>query len=407
MRKYLSFGAGMLMTWCVAGQDIDRDNRYQEASLLAKNKKYASSIELCSQLLSTNNRDFDTRFLLSRVLAWNESYHMSMYHIDTLINQYPNQLEPKKFKALILFWSGQLQELEHYSDSLKSYFTNDPKFIQLRAISNEKVKDLKDAKQAYSEMLEMEKTISSRLPILQKLMNLNRNYVSVFTTHDHFATIDPWKLIGIDYSRKFEKMTWIGRFNHAKRFGISSYQFEIEGYPKITKSSYLYINYGISDGKPIFPTHRIGFQYYHSLPSSFEVGIGLRYLEFQEKGVTIYAASINKYLSGLYLSLSPFYIIDDQKIIQSYHLFVKKTLTGSDHYVGLHLGVGQNPDQGSVDNNLLNDNSLFQNMLYRAVYQHPFHRFIIRLELGQQREEVRRDIIRDRLSLGLYLIYGF
>jgi YaiO family outer membrane protein len=77
-------------------------------------------------------------------------------------------------------------------------------------------------------------------------------------------------LTSISVSRGSQVGSFIGRVTHAKRFGDDGIQFEVDGYPRISKTFYTYVNFGYSPSLPVFPTFRNGFHYMPTYPKALK-----------------------------------------------------------------------------------------------------------------------------------------
>jgi YaiO family outer membrane protein len=82
-------------------------------------------------------------------------------------------------------------------------------------------------------------------------------------------------------------------------------QYELESYPRFSKTFYAYANIGYSDNVGVFPKWKAGASLYANLPKAFEAELGIRYLYFNSAAY-IYTLYIGKYyksfLFGTYIS---------------------------------------------------------------------------------------------------------
>lgn len=155
---------------------------------------------------------------------------------------------------------------------------------------------------------------------------------------------DDWKLGSIDYSHKFQNFgSVILRVNNASRFGTEGTQYEIDMYPKIRKGLYAYLNFGVS-GSDLFPERRYGAQIWKSLPHSYEVSIGARYLAFAD-AVTVWTGSIGKYKGNYYYVLTPYVVAGDDGTSASGIIEVRRYFgDDTDNVFTFRAGYGNAPD---------------------------------------------------------------
>lgn len=187
---------------------------------------------------------------------------------------------------------------------------------------------------------------------------------------------DPWHLTSIQYSRQTSLGSIIARINHADRFKEKGLQYELEAYPRISKTFYTYLNLGHSDKASVFPKWRGGASLYANLPASFEAEIGMRYLYFSSS-TFIYTAYIGKYLSN-YLFGARTYLIpgkNTSRISHSYAAFGRYYFGGADDFIAANIGYGISPDDRPLNYQLSADRLIS----YKGglEYRHAFKTFNI------------------------------
>jgi YaiO family outer membrane protein len=139
---------------------------------------------------------------------------------------------------------------------------------------------------------------------MQTLQRYSRNNaVGIGYDYDNFSgDISPWNTFSV-YVRTTTKWTGslIGRVAQSSRFDNTGTLFELDAYPSLGKNAYAYFNIGGS-GASFFPNFSIGASIYYSLPKSWEIEEGYRYLKFSD-ATNIYTASLGKYLGNWGLNL--------------------------------------------------------------------------------------------------------
>lgn len=132
------------------------------------------------------------------------------------------------------------------------------------------------------------------------------NAVSFDFEYENFGSAySPWKLAWVEVQHRFDFGPVIGRVNRARRFGQSGTQLEVDAYPRISPTMYLYANAGVS-GDDIFPRQRLGLELYKNLPNGYEASAGLRQLNFKSAHVTLFTGTVAKYLGNNYYMFRPY-----------------------------------------------------------------------------------------------------
>ncbi len=172
-----------------------------------------------------------------------------------------------------------------------------------------------------------------------------QNYISIANSVDIFDVVyDPMFYFSISYGRETKVGSLIPRINYANRFKTDGLQYELDFYPKFSKTFYAYLNYGYSNS-PIFPDHRIGVELYANLPKSFESSLGVRYLDFSPVKATVVTGSIGLYQGKYYFSLRPYVTPQENAHISfSGGLLARKYLKDGDNYFGVNMGMGYSPE---------------------------------------------------------------
>jgi YaiO family outer membrane protein len=78
-------------------------------------------------------------------------------------------------------------------------------------------------------------------------------------------------------------------------------------YPRFRAGTYAYVGVGVATQADLYPTYRIGFDLYQSLPWAFEVSAGYRRLEFSNP-TDIVVGSISKYLGNWMLTARVYHV---------------------------------------------------------------------------------------------------
>ena len=230
-----------------------------------------------------------------------------------------------------------------------------------------------------------------------------------------YSDIDPWSFASAAIGRKTSAFgSVILRYNYARRFGNDGHQFEIDAYPTIAKGVYMYFNVGISD-KVNFPFSRLSVEPYFKLPASFELSLGMRYLNFDNKRfvafdsnkVVIFTGTIGKYLGNYWFSVRPYLTPGKDAWSESVSLTVRRYFGDADSYLSLIIGTGMSPDEQQYAYNPTTLYYLKSNKLNLEYQQKIASRFFLNCGTGFAREQVREGTTRDRYSFDIGVSYLF
>ncbi|MFS4468317.1 YaiO family outer membrane beta-barrel protein [Maribacter sp. 2210JD10-5] len=341
------------------------------------------------------NGNPDTSYLTARDLAFNGKRSIARDTLTNILTKYPNYADVRSLLASTYSWDGKYEKARgHFNRILSAdkenkevwiaaiknelyakkndlalglsnkallYLQNDTDIQELRATALANIKKENESPSAAEKAKESVETKS-----LQNSINF-RNSIDVFD-----IVFNPMIYSSIGYGRKTEYGTIIGRVNYSNRFETNGIQYEVDLYPKISKTFYAYLNYGYSDAT-IYPGHRAGAELYANLPKAKEASLGMRYLNFSGTNVAILTGSFGLYKGNYYFSLRPY--ITPQPTGNwgaSGALLVRKYFKDGDNYLGLDAGMGYSAElnQFIVDGELLSETQLFlESQRLRLEYQ--------------------------------------
>jgi len=329
---------------------------YEEARNLALNGNRAKARQLCKAILAQGFNS-DVALLLGRTYAWDGKYDSTRIVLNEVLAINPENMEALDAYADVEYWSENYAKAIEYCDlALKKDPKNEDFLFKKAKIlhSNEKYEE---AVVTLEELISINDSNAEALKKLQEFrLDVLKNRIRVNYTIDQFDQSfnrDPWQVVALSYGRKTKLGSVIARVNMAKRFGDTGFQYEMDAYPKISENNYGYLNYGFSQSS-VFPENRIGAEWYHNFPKSFEGSVGIRTLFFSSSDVTIYTATLGKYISNYWISLRSFVTPGSDGTSVSGLFQVRRYFSDPENYIGLRLGYGVSPDenQNLVDENL-------------------------------------------------------
>ena len=195
-------------------------------------------------------------------------------------------------------------------------------------------------------------------------MSLNYDY----TNFDNL--FKPWHSTSLAYQRTTGFGSFSGRVTYADRSnGLSGYQYEVESYPKISKTVYGNFAIALSSGDPVFPAFTARGALYKAL-GSFEIEGGLRYVSTPGENFFIYNAGFSKYVSTFLLNFKAYLLDFNETTGQGFQLSARYYFSENANNVFIvGAGSGVAPDLTNRNLGIANVASLSAKRIF-AEYRH-------------------------------------
>lgn len=311
--------------------NINADSLLKVAQQYYNQNENVKSEEICLQILSYAPDYTDVKILLARNYMNVKQFSDAEGILNEVLKNKPNYYDAHAALVDLNYWSKKYEACVLCCNNALNYFPTDSAFL----LSKEKC------------------IVESSSRMMRDLNQLNysiyNNKIAASYRYNYFLDNTDFNSqeAYLEYTRKLNKATVIGRVNYANRFNESDFQFESDLYYKFDMSKYLYLNAGISNNI-IYPDYRLGAEYFQALPAQFEVSLGLRYLYFKPDNVFIYTGSLTKYIQKYMLSARVFITPKNSDITAS-GLFILRHYNTEDNYVGLRLKYGIDPNNSNID----------------------------------------------------------
>ena len=227
-----------------------------------------------------------------------------------------------------------------------------------------------------------------------------------FDSFERETPYGPWHVGNIQVSHLFSFGRVEPRLNYASRdFGagqLTGWQLEVDAYPKLTQSMYLYINLGYSPDI-VFPRSRVGLEWYFPIAGPFEGSLGTRYYDFKSTSSTLFTGTLGRYAGSWWFALRPF-VTSRSSVFYATGIAIARWYFFEDRdYLSLIAGLGSSPSdvtaQGDVQR--LSSTKVGVELKWSAS---PTTQ--VQLFTGYEREEYLRGKKGDRFSLSLELFVG-
>lgn len=343
---YMLLFLGLFFTTTVLGQGVD--SLFMQARQFAFNGEREKAREICTQILLQSPEYSDVQILIGRTYSWDGKRDSARLAFNKVLAYDSANADAWSSLADVEFWDDKY---EAFLAAAENGVRFNPGNTELMLKKAKALVELKRYSEAKKELQAIKQIDTLCVPCKQLSERIYReeavNYFALgYQIDEHSETFGTFHWEYLQFGTKIKNNTFIFRFNINQRFGSDGYQPEIDYYPSIGKKMYLYLNYGFSR-TDLFPNHRVGMELYRSLPKSFEVSAGYRYMNFGGSEVWIYTGSITKYMGNYAFIFRPF--ITPDKAVKSFSrsgiLNIRKYTSDADNYYGITGSIGFSPDQ--------------------------------------------------------------
>ncbi|TXF79208.1 YaiO family outer membrane beta-barrel protein [Chryseobacterium sp.] len=349
MKKRLGFLLLILFPLTLfSQQDVSADELFAQARTAAFEKKdYPTSIALAKEAIKKAPEYTEIAVFLGRVYTWNEDLAAA--------REVFSELERKEVKdedfflayASLEYWNDNYTKAVEILDKGLGYHPKSEALWHLKAKVHNSSGNYALAEEAVNALLQINPGNTEGREMLVRLSDLtSKNAVGITYGFSHFDRqfADDWHMVGISYKRVTPIGSVILRGNYANKFAEDGTQIELEAYPKISPTFYLYIGAAYSNDVGIFPKYRTGVSLNANLPKSFEAEIGYRQLHFTDD-IWLYTASIGKYYKNFWFNLRTYITPDRENISHSYTGTVRYYTKGAEDYFTVQAGTGISPEE--------------------------------------------------------------
>jgi YaiO family outer membrane protein len=378
-----------------------------KAREFAYNKERIKARNLCFQILKRDSTYWDAAVLIGRTYIWDSEYDSSRVVLNRVLIQ-----KPGYYDAIDAIIDNEIMADDYssaviYADEALLYHPGDETFLYKKARALNKLGKTKDSQAILRNIVQLNPDNKEAPKLLLDIKRAGRvNKFTMSYSTDMFDGSTPWTFASASIGRKTKRFgSVILRYNFANRFGNNGNQIEIDAYPAIAKGIYFYFNAGISNKKN-FPYTRLSIEPYFKLPKSFELSVGVRYMNFDanrlfaldSNKVLIYTGTIGKYFGSYWISLRPYFTKGTDAWSKSASITVRRYFGDEDSFISLNVGSGMSPDEQQY---AFNPDMTFlkSNKISLDYQQKVAHQLIFYCGGGYAREEIRTDVKRNRFSL--------
>jgi len=342
----------------VFSQETDKssDELFAEARKVAFDQSnYPEAIVITKQALSQSPTYADIAVFLGRLYTWTDEVQLARETFKNVETTMDPAEDLYLAYASLEYWNNASDEAVNILDRglIKFPKSEDLLFLKAKILYSEDKYD--EATVAINELLKINKTNTEARELAVKINNSNaKNAIGISYNFSHFDKqfADNWNAVSVSYKRMTSLGSIILKLNYANKFASNGTQVELEAYPRISDTFYMYVGGGYSGDVGIFPKYRGGASLYANLPKSFEGEVGIRYLHFSDN-LFMFTGSVGKYYSNFWFNLRTFITPSDNNISHSY-TFTTRYYTGdANNYLSFAIGSGISPED--FNNNLLGE----------------------------------------------------
>ncbi len=410
-RRIIFFCILILSAYRSIAQDtVTADGLYAAARDLAfKDKNYIEAIRLSKKALAINPAYTDIVVFTGRLYTWNKQPDSARAYFEKALLQNPSSADVYAAYADLEFWNDNREKALAL---IQQGLGNDPSAAEL-LLRKAKIlnanRDYRSAILVADTILALDKNNTDARALASQIRdNVSKNRIGIKYDYVSFDKqfADPWHLASIDYTRQTKAGPITARLNYANRFKQQGLQYELESYPRFSRTFYAYVNAAYSDKAGVFPKWKLGSSLYANLPNAFEAELGIRYLYFSTDAF-IYTLYIGKYYKSFLFGARTYLTPSNENISQSYSLLARYYYGGIDDYIGLLAGAGLSPDDRRV-NIQLNSNYKLQTYMAELTLRHAVRKMnIITVNFSILNQEYLPGIKGNQLQAGIGYIRRF
>ena len=404
----------------VFGQSAEVTDTVSSEQLLVKAREFAynnrkiEARKLCRLILQRDSTYLDAAVLMGRTYAWDQKYDSARIVLNKVTEQKPGYYDALDALIDVEIWGEDHKAALKYANIGLTSHPDDAVFLYKKARILNNSGDSQNAVVILNQLLKINpanKDASGLLLTIRTAKLVHKLTLNAWVYA--FDNENPWSFASAAVGRKTSMFGTVTlRYNYARRFGSEGHQLEIDAYPAIAKGVYMYFNTGISNKKN-FPFSRLSIEPYVKLPASFEMSLGFRYLNFDDKRIValdsnkvlIYTGTIGKYYGDYWFSVRSYFTPGKERWSKSINFTVRRYLADADSYFSLILGTGFSPDEQQF---AFNPNYYLKSSKIDLDYQQKIAtRFFLNCGSGFAREEIRTNTKRSRFSFDLGVSYLF
>ena len=407
MRKlFCSLFLGICLFGPLKAQERLSEVKFETAQEKAAAGNYEASIALLQELSKDFPGNYDYQLYLARVYSWNRDYPEAILILESMMKEGDYNPELMQLMVSMQLWAGNHREVVSYSD--KALQKEDNHFYRIqKATAHMELKEEKQALQTLEAVLQEEPQHREALYLQTQILKRKTQHLSLSYLNTSFSgpSAAPRHLGYLEYKRNLGSVPMLARLNKGHLHGQTGSLFEVDAYPKVSASSYLFLNAGAALDADIFPHFKAGAEYYMALKNRMGLSLGSRYLQFEEEEVLMFTGELSYHTQNdMKFSYRPYLSQSSEKWFLSHALALKLTDPLKESFWQLDLQYGSVPYAYYTSSDF-SDLSAF-----RMGLQHQFRlagSFLVQPVAMYEYEEYLPSEFRNRFNLQLITTFRF
>jgi YaiO family outer membrane protein len=401
-------GQGRNDTTVVITDTTNIEALFRRARDMSRDGNYSQARRIFIKILERKPSYYEVRTSLGRTYAWEKQYDNARTELSRVLIEKENDFEALNALFDVEFWTESYSVANDYLKVALGYYPTSEELLLKKAKLQIKMEEKNEAALTLRRILDLNPGQKEAIRIMNSLegRKLNNNFQTSYVVDlfDNPQRKGPQQQYSAEYGHNFSFGSLTGRVNYGDKFNRQGFQYELESYPHITKSTYLDLLAGYSDVS-IYPSQKYLAEIYQKLPAGFEMSFGMRYLKFTNV-TTIYSASLSNYFKDYWFSVRT-YITPKDSSAEVREKTTAVTILGniriyfgdSDNYLGIRGGRGS-----SADENLnLNIQGYPTVQAAAEIQRRTFGRWLMKLDFTFARESPRNGEYIQRYSTQITL----
>lgn len=395
--------ATFLLFCSVGYSQKNEENIFNDAKKKASEKKYNDAIELVTNLLVQSPKNLDYKLYLAQLNYWSNNLDTSNQLASEIVSEKPEYQDAFDLLIKINFSQEKyLQVIQMCEEGLKKFPSNSSFYYLQIAQSHEEIGNHDEALKA---LYSMDSNPEVAKYVETQILKKKKNTIALGHLFSDFeGSTSSINITHLEYGRKINNNTFIGRINYGNSNNTTDFQGEIDAYLKVKSKGYVYLNSGFSANEGIFPRYKFGTEYFQEY-KKISASLGSRYLYFDSENKTLlFTGHLGIYLNKLKIEYRHYLAETNSDWFSTSILNFRRNFETTESFVQLDL------QYGSLPYFFINNESFQRLNSYRIginskirIEKNYFIQPIVMLE----REEYVPEIYRNRISFQLILSKRF
>lgn len=363
----------MLLAAGAFGQEGDATVAHARQLAFSGRQHRPQAEAMLRQILDRDPENGDARTLYGTLLSWDGSWDEARKQLQMVLDKNPNHSDALPAMINVELWSDHPQKAEQLAEGALKTQPNDPAMLMFLARAQRNQGRYQDSIKTLDRLLMVKPNDKDAMEMKRRVTTLNWGWEAQFNYNYDWLSgqRDSQKETALQLRGPTKIGSVIGRLSRADRFGVHSYQLEMDAYPHIRPGTYAYVNVGFSPDQNLYPDYRLGFDLNQSVGHGFEVSGGYRRLQFTT-GTNIATFAAYKYWRN-WMFWGRGYLTPDDIGVSRTGVFAARYFFGSEglhDYAELRVSRGASLALAQTTQDILSLNSTRVTLEYDKTYRH-------------------------------------